>query len=359
MYKGKSISVAVATYNGDKYLKEQLESICSQTIIPDEIVISDDGSTDKTETIVNEIINKYASDSLKISFIRNNGIHGVCKNFENALMNCAGDYIFLSDQDDIWMGDKVKKVIHIFEQEPTALCVAHDAILVDRFGNKIDGIINNEVNGERLELPINDYAHLSKNEWLEFSVTRSLVNGMVMCITSSFLQKCLPFPNVRFHDQWISYMSIKNDGFYFLNEFLAKYRLHGSNTCGNRAYRGNMFQILKKKQEKFLKNDNSYTLVYLPISYSIREDLEKSGMSDTSAYTTAKRIEEIGKTLFKIEIASSLYGLVRLVRFFQTDMRYRRTGRGQFIYEFIYILLTSRRKRVNNLKQVTIDEHLI
>lgn len=94
------ISVCMATYNGEEYIKEQLESILCQLGEMDEIIISDDGSTDNTLNI----IESYNDSRIKIHI--NTGKHGFVYNFENALQKAKGEYIFLSDQDDIWLPEK-------------------------------------------------------------------------------------------------------------------------------------------------------------------------------------------------------------------------------------------------------------
>ena len=98
----------MCTYNGEKYIKEQLESILNQTIAIDEIIICDDGSNDKTIQIIEEIQLEYPN---KISLYKNQVNLGSNKNFEKAITICSGDYIFLSDQDDIWKNNKVEKII--------------------------------------------------------------------------------------------------------------------------------------------------------------------------------------------------------------------------------------------------------
>lgn len=301
--------------------------------------------------IVHEINELYGHE-INISFIHNVGVHGVCKNFENALIHCKGDYIFLSDQDDIWLHGKVKKVIDTFVQFPNALCVAHDSLLIDQNGEIIDDIINRRVNGDNLNISVGECIHLPRSQWLEFSVMRSLANGMVMCISSDLLQESLPFPNVPYHDSWLSFIAVENDGFYYLNNKLTKYRLHGDNTCGITGYRGNVFQRIKRKSIQFLSRANSYTLMYLPAARSMLKELEKSDMQETTAYKTAERIEDIGKQLFNYESKGAIAGSIGLTLFFIKDMRFRRSGAGQYIYELLYILLNSKNKRIKNLNNL-------
>ena len=101
-----SISIAMATYNGEKYIKDQLDSILVQLGKDDEIIISDDKSTDQTT----EIIKKYIKEDSRIKLLEGPQ-KGFVKNFENALLNCSNEIIFLCDQDDIWLENKKEKVL--------------------------------------------------------------------------------------------------------------------------------------------------------------------------------------------------------------------------------------------------------
>lgn len=103
----EKISVAIATYNGEKYLREQLESLYSQTRLPDEVVVSDDCSTDNTLSILSEYEKKYGLKILQSQV----GL-GVNKNFEKAISNCTGDYIAICDQDDIWFPQKIEILLN-------------------------------------------------------------------------------------------------------------------------------------------------------------------------------------------------------------------------------------------------------
>jgi glycosyltransferase involved in cell wall biosynthesis len=126
-----SISVAMCTYNGSRFLPEQLASIARQTRQPDEMVVSDDGSTDATA----EIVENFArSAPFPVRFIRNPRNLGSTKNFEQAIGLCSCDLIALSDQDDIWMPDKLARQAEMFELDPSLGGVFTDAELIDETG---------------------------------------------------------------------------------------------------------------------------------------------------------------------------------------------------------------------------------
>ena len=202
------ISVAMATYNGEKYIKEQLDSILKQLNNNDEIIISDDGSTDNTINIINSYNDK------RIRIIE--GPHkGVKQNFANAISNCKGKYIFLSDQDDIWLDYKVDTVLKVFETT-NCTCVVHDAQVFDsntnevimdsffKFRNSKKGIIKN----------------ILKNSYI----------GCCMAIDKKIVDKIIPIPDdIEMHDQWIGIMCEKYGNSVFINDKLLKYRRHNNN----------------------------------------------------------------------------------------------------------------------------------
>ncbi len=121
----KRLSVAMATFNGEKYIKQQIETILLNLNKDDEIVISDDASTDNTINIIKEFIN----NDKRIKLIEGPK-NGIKQNFANAIQNCNGEYIFLADQDDIWDKNKVEEVLKAFKEEKTTL-VIHDAEIIN------------------------------------------------------------------------------------------------------------------------------------------------------------------------------------------------------------------------------------
>lgn len=116
------LSVALCTYNGEKYLREQLDSIAAQLLPIDEVVVCDDGSTDGTVSILREYADRR---TLPIRVIGNKRQLGVTANFEKAILACTGDIIFCSDQDDIWMPDKTQVITEYFDNHPSMDFVFH------------------------------------------------------------------------------------------------------------------------------------------------------------------------------------------------------------------------------------------
>lgn len=116
------ISVVLTTYNGEKYLKKQLKSIWEQELQPDEVIISDDNSTDSTQLIVESFIKEHNIDGwVLVKNLPNNT--GITNNYLNGIKRCQGDIVFLSDQDDVWKPDKIKKCVDTLKNNKDISCV--------------------------------------------------------------------------------------------------------------------------------------------------------------------------------------------------------------------------------------------
>lgn len=232
----KKISIAMATYNGERYLRDQLDSIFLQTIPFVELVIVDDASTDGTWDIISE----YAAKDNRIKSYRNEKNVGVTKNFEKALAYCTGDYIALSDQDDLWFPNHLEALA---EEIGNNYFIAGDAEIANA-----DGIPQ----GVKLSycescdaVPKNDlkkaYAILfNKNSWY----------GSTMMIKKELLDKALPIPEINnLHDVWLSTLAcFAGGGMKRSNRIIMYYRRHENSVTGN-IYRDprikNMLRRLK------------------------------------------------------------------------------------------------------------------
>ncbi|WP_313672148.1 glycosyltransferase family 2 protein [Sphingobacterium multivorum] len=218
--KDLKISVCIATFNGEKYIKEQILSILNQLSFNAEIIISDDKSTDKTVEIV-----KSFNDP-RIIIIENMIGKGPVKNFENAISHATGSIIFLSDQDDIWRDDKVTKILSFFESYPEYSCLFSNAKLIDKYGKETTGRFFSE------PPDINFYKLILKNRFL----------GCTMAFKRSV--DILPFKNdLPMHDWYIGLKHVRFGKVGFINEDLIYYRRHGENvTTGKRS---SILQVLK------------------------------------------------------------------------------------------------------------------
>ena len=202
------ISVCMATYNGEMYLREQVDSILGQLCNEDELIVSDDGSTDSTI----EILKSY--NDLRIKIFHNSHNHGVNGNFENALIQAKGDYIFLSDQDDVWHKDKVKVCISALEKYD---CIVHDCEITDSELN----IISNSLLKE-----------LGAKSGVINNIKKNGFTGCCMAFKNNVLNSVIPFPksNKFFHDQWIGLKASMKFKTAFINQKLIYFRRHSSNS---------------------------------------------------------------------------------------------------------------------------------
>lgn len=202
------ISVCIASYNGEKYIRQQIESILKQLSSEDEIIVSDDGSRDNTLNVINSIGDK------RVKVIINQNEHGFTPNFQNAILNAHGDYIFTADQDDIWYDDKVKLCL---EELRIYDVVVSDATVVDGELNIIDGSFWNK------RKPFYGF-------WGNLLKCGHL--GCCIAFKKDVLKTLIPFPtNYKKcpHDLWIIMVGLA----YYKTEFLKKpliyYRRHRNN----------------------------------------------------------------------------------------------------------------------------------
>lgn len=206
------ISVCIATHNGEKYIKEQVDSIISQLAAEDEIVVSDDGSTDNTISL----LETYKDPRVKIFRYKqpSKSIHHheyVCRNFENVLNHAQGDYIFLSDQDDVWMPDKVKVCMNALREHDLVL---HDFMHIDE----------NETVTQELHY---NGTFRRKNYFLRAGKHY----GCAMAFKRNVLDYALPFPpHLLLHDYWIGILAETLGDFYYIEQPLIRYRFHVQNT---------------------------------------------------------------------------------------------------------------------------------
>lgn len=221
------ISVALCTYNGEKFLREQIDSILNQTHLVHEIVVCDDCSSDTTMAIIEEYNAKHPN---LFKIVSNETNLRSNKNFEKAISLTTGDYIFLSDQDDIWRNDKVEKIMEVFSKNPTAEGVFSNANFIDKKSERIFPELS-------LWSSVNFFESSIKSE---NDLYKSLINignfltGATLCIKKEVRTDLFPFKTIDnfIHDEWIAYILTKRKTLFFSNEKLISYRLHSNQQLG-------------------------------------------------------------------------------------------------------------------------------
>lgn len=205
-----AISVILASYNGELYIREQIDSILSQLRQCDELIITDDGSNDNTINVVQSYVDRDPRVTLIAGPQR-----GVIANFEFGIKHATNDIICLSDQDDVWKQNKVETICKLFAEDPRTTCVLHDVYIVDK-NLRASGPSFFSLRGSKLGL-INN---LFKNSYM----------GSAMAFRKTMLKYILPIPsNVPMHDQWIGLVNEIYGHSVMCYEKLGLYRRHEDN----------------------------------------------------------------------------------------------------------------------------------
>lgn len=217
------ISVAMASYNGEKYILEQLESIYNQTVKVDELVIVDDCSRDGTVALVKEFIEHHSDCNIR--FYENEKNLGYKKNFYKALSLCKGDIIFLSDQDDIWEEYKVEMLQKIFDENEEVSLVSSSFMHVDGHGNK------NDENKKAYKRWIrkDELVYVPIEDLLFHNISQGCSMAMRKEIKDIYLEH---FTDELPHDRILNVIAAMQKKCYYLNKPLFYYRIHDNNTIG-------------------------------------------------------------------------------------------------------------------------------
>ncbi len=220
----QSISVAMATYNGERFIRAQLDSIASQTLLPCELIITDDGSSDNTCTIIND----FAQHSpFPVKLYQNTKRLGYRDNFIRAAYLCTGHLVAFCDQDDIWHSDKLR-LQQLYFDDPEVALVTHPYQIMDA-----EGRITNHI--------FPRVKRVTKYRPTTFNVFFTYY-GMTLLFRKAILppEECIDtrpidhstFKDLMSHDQWIPFLASSCYTTVFLPNALTFYRQHGSNTCG-------------------------------------------------------------------------------------------------------------------------------
>lgn len=257
------ISIALATYNGERFIRQQMDSILAQTLSDFEVVICDDCSADSTIQILTE----YASADSRIKIFKNEHNLGFKKNFEKIISLCKGEFIAFCDQDDIWEPDHLQILIQEIDSND---CVCGNALLIDSKGDSLRQTMR-EIIPIRI-LPQNT------EDFFSHEVYGNIVQGAASMIRQSLVKEILPIPDsVVYHDWWIALNASKNNGCKYVDRIILKYRQHESSITNKKNFGITsalliFFTGTHEKREYFKK------------IVSMLEELKRKGCSSLSLY---------------------------------------------------------------------------
>jgi glycosyltransferase involved in cell wall biosynthesis len=226
-----TVSVALCTHNGEKFLEEQLRSVLNQTAPPREIVVSDDTSTDGTVALVQATVaahrTAHPEHDLTVRLLQNSAPLGVAKNFEQAILACTGDLVALCDQDDIWVPDKLQRMSALFEKRPDLVLLHTDARLIDEAGMLLPGTLFSA-----LEVSAKSLSAIHAGRAFDVLLRRNVITGATTVVRRSFATTVVPFPDAWVHDEWLAMAASVLGEMDVLEDTLIEYRQHGTNQIG-------------------------------------------------------------------------------------------------------------------------------
>ena len=242
-----TVSVALCTYNGAPYVRQQLVSILAQTVPPAEVIVSDDGSTDRTVELVRAVWERQRPPGTTLRLLVNETPLGVVRNFEQAMGACAGEVIALSDQDDMWRPDKLELMLAQFGARPDLGVLFTDARLVDDDGQPFGSLF------AALEISSADLAAFGSGAAFGTLLRRNLATGATMLLRRSLLDAARPFPAIWVHDEWLAILAAATSTIDWLPERLIDYRQHSRNQIGaaKPTLRRKISKVLEPRADRY------------------------------------------------------------------------------------------------------------
>ena len=243
------ISVALCTYNGERFLQQQLDSIARQTQPPDELIVCDDGSMDATL----EILKRFAAP-FPAHVNPNPARLGVTKNFERAISLCGGDMIALADQDDVWQPEKLARLHNALKAMPQVGAVFSDADLIDGAGQPLDATLWRSIHFSPREQQA-----INHGDALAVLLKHRVVTGAALAFRADLREKILPIPESWVHDGWIAFVAALFADLRAIPEPLILYRQHERNFIGAAATTtAQIGESLGRGRDSYTRNAQQY-----------------------------------------------------------------------------------------------------
>jgi glycosyltransferase involved in cell wall biosynthesis len=223
-----TVSVALCTYNGERFMREQLQSILGQTVPPAELVVSDDGSSDRTLQVVREVVAEV-SKAPRMTILENARPLGVAGNFTRAIEACTSDLVVLSDQDDVWRSDRIERLVTAFTESPDLVLLHGDADLIDGSDAPLGASLFDALG---VTSAVQQLVH--DGGAFELLLRRNIVTGATTGFRRTLATVAFPVPEGWLHDEWLAIVGAATARIDLTTERLVEYRQHGENEIGVR-----------------------------------------------------------------------------------------------------------------------------
>lgn len=295
-----TISVALCTYNGEKYLPAQLASLATQSRLPDEVVVCDDRSRDGTPELIRDF---SRSAPFPVRWSVNPENLGSTRNFAQAIERCEGELIAFADQDDVWLPQKLDRLASSLEENRDAGFAFSNADLVDDTLTPLGYTL-----WDALRFSTGEQCAFSNGRGFETLLRRNVVTGATLVIRACYKEWLLPIPNVWIHDGWIALLISAIAPAVFIDEPLIQYRQHARQQLGDKKKTlPEMFRIASGMQSDYFRRvRDSFTAAaerletargpLLDASWKVRLN-EKVAHWDSRLRMREKRLQRLGLVL--------------------------------------------------------------
>lgn len=238
----KKVAVVMATYNGERYIAQQLESIINQTRKPEELIIIDDCSADNTVKIANRVLKK---SNIPYRIVVHDVNMGVARSFQNGVEASESDYIMFCDQDDVWSKNKILRTMNCFYNGVGM--VVCNAIISD---SELRSLGRTMFEFIRLNLKYDneDKCRLNSDEAIKLLLKRNYATGMCMAVRREYAIDAFPYPETMTYDAWIAWNSALRGDIVFFDEILVKYRQHDRNVIGTARHKEDLRQYFSHRK---------------------------------------------------------------------------------------------------------------
>lgn len=328
-----NLDILMATYNGEKFIREQLDSLLSQTYTDFNLIIADDGSNDSTL----DILLVYQQQDPRVRVIQNKKNLGVIKNFEQLINLSKSKYFMLCDQDDVWTERKIEKSVEAITVS-NSLLVYSDLVLTDENLNMIHSSYI-KFQGSKLH---------EKDAWKTLLV-QNVITGCTIIADKKIKDYLLPFPeNIAMHDAWIALTASAYGDLCFIDEPLTLYRQHESNIIGGNNSLGRMTK--KPRSYKLFAQERKQYLQYQMLLLS---EYKKRFMKNLEINQTIEDMQRSYNEFLKVEVFSIGYHSLRF------KLKHPSLGLVRNFWWFLYLglpifsyILLSIKKIIGGIKNV-------